>query len=102
MVKDEDQAGSLTKEFTTFAEALAYSDDGDTLQVGAGTYNEVIDLDESVTIVGEEGAILDGSSFATEISATSTIELFDGFSGLDLRPDGKGCSGWQCRRDDHR
>jgi hypothetical protein len=81
VVKDEDQDGSLTKEFTTFAEALAYSDDGDTLQVGAGTYNEMIDLDESVTIVGEEGAILDGSSFATEISETSTIELFDGFSG---------------------
>ncbi|MXQ14637.1 hypothetical protein [Microvirga makkahensis] len=79
VVKDEE--GGVTLSFATFAEALAYSDDGDTLQVGAGVYNEVIDLDESVTILGEEGAILDGSGFVTEIDTTSTIELFDGFSG---------------------
>lgn len=79
VVKDEE--GGLTQSFDTFAEALAYSDDGDTLQVGKGIYSEAIDLDESVTIVGEEGAILDGSGIAADAGTQGTIELFDGFRG---------------------
>ena len=79
VVKDEE--GGVTQSFATFAEALAYADDGDTLQVGAGTYAEAIDLDERVFIVAEEGAVLDGSTIATDAGTTSTIELFDGFSG---------------------
>jgi nitrous oxidase accessory protein NosD len=78
VVKDE---GGDTQSFATFAEALAYSDDGDTLQVGAGIYKEAIDLDESVTIVGEEGAVLDGSEITVSAGTQATIELFDGFSG---------------------
>lgn len=73
--------GRATMSFATFAEALAYSDDGDTLQVGAGTYAEAIDLDESVTIIGEEGAILDASGIAASAGTQGTVELFDGFSG---------------------
>jgi len=79
VVKDEE--GGLTQSFATFAEALAYSDDGDILQVGKGTYTEAIDLDESVTILGEEGAILDGSGITADAGTQGTIELFDGFSG---------------------
>jgi hypothetical protein len=79
VVKDEDDGGAQS--FATFAEALAYSDDGDTLQVGAGTYRETFELDESVTIIGEAGAILDGSGVTADAGTQSTIELFDGFSG---------------------
>ena len=74
-------AEGATQTFTTFGEALAFAGDGDTLQVGAGVYFEAIDLDERVTIIGEEGAVLDGSTVATDVATTSTVELFDGFSG---------------------
>ena len=77
VVKDE----GGTESFTTFADALAYADDGDTLQVGAGTYAEAFDLDENVAIVGEAGAVIDGSGIAVSAGTQATIELFDGFSG---------------------
>jgi hypothetical protein len=77
VVKDE----GGTETFATFADALAYADDGDTLQVGQGVYAEAIDLDESITIVGEAGAVIDGSSIAVSAGTQATIELFDGFSG---------------------
>jgi hypothetical protein len=80
VVKDEGGAQA----FATFAEALAYADDGDTLQAGAGTYAEAIDLDESVTIVGEAGAVLDGSGIVSSAGTQATIELFDGFSGGEI------------------
>lgn len=75
-------ADGTTAQFATFGEALAYSDDGDILQVGMGTYSEAFELDESVTIVGETGAVLDGSSIVGNATGfTSTIEVYDGFSG---------------------
>lgn len=82
VVKDEE--GGVTQTFATFAEALAYADDGDTLQVGAGTYEEAFDLDESVSIIGEEGAVIDGSGFMASPGTQGTIELFDGFSGGEI------------------
>jgi hypothetical protein len=78
VVKDE----GGTQVFDTFADALAFSNDGDTLQVGQGTYAEAFELDESVTIVAEDGAVLDGSGIiANATGSTSTIEVYDGFSG---------------------
>jgi hypothetical protein len=69
--------------YTSFADALAAAEttDGDTLQVGAGTYAETINLTEQLHIVGEEGAILDGSSFTTSAGLQSTGQLFSGSSG---------------------
>lgn len=77
VVKDEGGSES----FTTFADALAYADDGDTLQVGAGTYAEAFDLDEQVHIVGEAGAVIDASGIVVSAGTQATVELFDGFSG---------------------
>lgn len=74
-------ADGSTHEFSTFADALATAVDGDTLQVGAGTYAEAIDLHANVNIVGETGAILDGSAIATDAGTQATVELFSGFSG---------------------
>lgn len=77
VVKDE----GGTQTFATFADALAYADDGDTLQVGAGIYAEAINLDERVSIVGEQGAVLDGSGIVASAGTQGTLQLFDGFSG---------------------
>lgn len=74
-------SGAATTVYDSFADALAAAADGDTLQVGKGVYVEAIDLDKRVTIVGEEGAVLDGSSLAVSAGTQGTIELFDGFSG---------------------
>lgn len=76
VVKDE----GGTQAFATFADALAYANDGDTLQVGAGVYHEAINLDERVSIVGEAGAVLDGSGIAASAGTQGTLQLFDGFS----------------------
>lgn len=70
-----------THEFTTFADALATAVNGDTLQVGAGTYAEAIDLHAQVKIIGETGAILDGSAILADAGTQATVELFGGFSG---------------------
>ena len=70
-----------TDTFTTFADALIFAEDGAVLQVGQGTYEEAFELNESVTIVGENGAIVDGSGIAPTAGTQSTIELFEGFSG---------------------
>lgn len=67
--------GTADGQFATFAEALAVSENGDTLQVGAGTYAEVIDLNESVTILTEDGAVLDGSSVSQYLLAPRADEL---------------------------
>jgi hypothetical protein len=75
------KADGTSQTFTTFADALAFSEDGDTLQVGAGVYTEAFDLDESVTIVGEAGAVVDASAIAASAGTQGTIQLFDGFSG---------------------
>jgi hypothetical protein len=75
------KADGTSQTFTTFAEALVFSEDGDTLQVGAGVYTEAFDLDENVTIVGEAGAIVDASAIAASAGTQGTIQLFDGFSG---------------------
>lgn len=74
-------ADGATHEFTTFSDALASAAAGDTLQVGAGIYKEAIDLTVPVHIVGESGAILDGSGFKADAGTQATVELFGGFSG---------------------
>jgi hypothetical protein len=73
--------GSAGGQFTTFADALTHATDGATLEVGKGTYHEAINLDQNVTIVGENGAVLDGSGLSANTGTQGTIQLFDGFSG---------------------
>jgi hypothetical protein len=76
-----DANGEVVDQFYTFADALAAANNDYTLQVGAGVYDEVINLTERVTIIGEEGAILDGSTRGTDAGTQGTIQLFEGFSG---------------------
>jgi hypothetical protein len=73
--------GSSVGQFTTFADALLHATDGATLEVGQGTYHEAINLDQNVTIIGENGAVLDGSAITASAGTQGTIQLFDGFSG---------------------
>jgi pectin methylesterase-like acyl-CoA thioesterase len=51
-----------TSTFASITEALAAAVAGDTLQVGAGVYKEVFTLNADVTIIGEKGAVIDGSA----------------------------------------
>jgi hypothetical protein len=76
--------GRATMAFDTFAAALQYSNDGDTLQVGAGTYNEIFELNEDVTILGEAGSVLSGANFVTTVGQQATIELLTGASGATI------------------
>lgn len=39
-------------QFTTIPEALAAASDGDTITIGAGTYNGGLDIDKSVSLIG--------------------------------------------------
>ena len=76
--------GRETMSFSTFAEALGYADNGDTLQVGAGTYSELIELNKDVTILGEAGAVISGAGFESTTAQQTTIELLSGASGSTI------------------
>lgn len=58
--------GVVVGAYETFADALEAAADGDTLQVGAGTYEEEFELTKDVTIAGEEGAIYDDPTLPDE------------------------------------
>ncbi|WP_172124338.1 DUF4214 domain-containing protein [Devosia sp. 919] len=49
---------------------------GDTIYIGAGTYNETITLNKQLTIVGQDGAIIDGGA-----GGASTITIGEGANG---------------------
>lgn len=74
-------ADGSTQSFATFAEAIEAAQAGDTLQVGAGSYAESFSLDKLLTIVGEEGAVIDGSGIEGSPGVPATIQIYDGFSG---------------------
>lgn len=76
--------GQEIGKFATFAAALAAAQNGDTLQVGAGVFKEVFTLEKDVTIIGEKGAILDGSGFSASIATAATIELGGGADGSTI------------------
>ncbi|HEX7115844.1 MAG TPA: hypothetical protein VF193_11995 [Steroidobacter sp.] len=48
-------------DFSTLQEAIAVAQDGDTIVVKAGTYTGGITVEKSISIVGEEGAVIRGS-----------------------------------------
>lgn len=75
------KADGTKQAFATFAEALDFSGDGDTLYVGKGVYAEAFNLDEQVTIIGEEGAVVDASAIAASAGVQGAIQLYAGFSG---------------------
>jgi hypothetical protein len=75
------KADGTKQAFATFTEAFEFSGDGDTLYVGKGVYAEAVNLDEQVTIIGEEGAVIDASAIQADAGTQGAIQLFDGFSG---------------------
>lgn len=79
------KADGTKQSFATFAEALDFSADGDTLYVGKGTYAEAVNLDEKVTIIGEAGAVVDASGLTADAGTQGTFQLFEGFSGGSIK-----------------
>ncbi|MFQ5703345.1 MAG: nitrous oxide reductase family maturation protein NosD [Gemmatimonadales bacterium] len=68
----------------TIAEALAAAQPGDTIRVAAGTYAEHIVLDIPVVLIGERGAVLDGSNEGTVV----IVEAGATISGFTIRNTG--------------
>ena len=66
---------------TSIQDAIDAAQEGDTIVIGAGEYAQTFTVDKSLTIVGEDGAVIDGSGFSASASLQSTILLNDGFSG---------------------
>lgn len=81
LVRDGQVIGAPYTSDTSIQDAIDAAEEGDTIVIGAGTYNQTVVLDKSLNIVGEEGATIDGSGFTTSTSLQSTILLADGFSG---------------------
>ncbi|OFW57342.1 MAG: hypothetical protein A2Y75_06150 [Candidatus Solincola sediminis] len=73
-----------TREYTTITDAINHSFPGDILQVDAGTYNENVMIDKSITIQSVSGAGstiidgLDGDPYVVQIRTGGV--LFEGFT----------------------
>lgn len=81
--------GEVVKsDFTTIQSAIDYSAsntvEGGTIVIGEGVYNETLTVDYAVNIVGEDGAVIDGSGFESSAGLQSTVLLGDGFSGSSI------------------
>lgn len=61
----------------TLAEAIEDAVDGDTILVGAGVYTESLTINESLTILGAEGATLNGGIYIGEGGDGTVIDNLD-------------------------
>lgn len=80
IVREDAEVQSFTGD-TSIQDAINAAQEGDTIVIGAGEYAQTFTVDKSLTIVGEDGAVIDGSGFSASTSLQSTILLNDGFSG---------------------
>jgi len=80
IVRNDAEVQSFTGA-TSIQDAINAAQEGDTIVIGAGEYDQTFTVDKSLTIVGEEGAVIDGSGFAATPALKSTILLTEGFSG---------------------
>jgi len=76
---------NVPDDYSTIQEAIDDADPFDTIEVEAGTYNENIIIDKSLTVESVEGAgvtIIDAqlADMAVLINGANTIATFDGFT----------------------
>jgi len=67
-------------EYPTIQGAIDAADDGDIIVVAAATYYEHVAVDKMVTLLGEEGAIVDGGGTGTVISVARNNVKISGFT----------------------
>ena len=67
----------------TISEALEDANDGDTIKIPAGTYNEQLCITKSITIDAEEGAVLDGGDVKLKADYNDIDKKYKNISGID-------------------
>ncbi len=73
-------AGTLANPYCTIGEAVAVAVNGDVIRIAAGTYVELLDLSQNVSLIGTDGrevTIIDGALQGTVVTvqATATVTL---------------------------
>src|ERR1041385_5416731 len=74
---DDDLVQCPTATFTSINAAVAVASPGDTIQVCAGTYNEVVQVSKTLTILGAQ-ATVDARTRAVPITSESSVGSGDG------------------------
>ena len=74
---DDDLVQCPTATFTSISAAVAVASPGDTIQVCAGTYNEVVQVSKTLTILGAQ-ATVDARTRAVPITSESSVGSGDG------------------------
>jgi nitrous oxidase accessory protein len=76
------------------AEAIAGVEDGDTLQLAAGRHDGPVVIDRSITLRGEDGAVIDGAGTGTVITVNAPNVRLENIivtgSGLQLSTEDSG------------
>lgn len=73
-------------------EAINRAQPGDTVTVQKGTYTEALTIDQSISLIGEEGAVIDGNGTGNVITITGNDITIEGLtvqnSGADATDSG--------------
>ena len=80
---DKKQEVGAGKDYSTIAEAVQYAKAGDTITIFAGTYNENIVIDKSITLLGANAGIAyngtrNDETIITSIKITASEVIIDG------------------------
>ena len=73
-------ARRVPDEYQTIQGAIDAADDGDIVVVAAAKYYEHVIVDKTITLLGEEGTIIDGGGTGTVISVTRDNVKISGFT----------------------
>ncbi len=74
---DDDLVQCPTATFTSISAAVAVASAGDTIKVCAGTYNELVQVDKTLTILGAQ-ATVDARTRAVPVTSESVVGSGDG------------------------
>lgn len=70
----------VPEEYQTIQEAINTADEGDMISVAAGEYYEHLSVTKSITLLGKEGATIDGNGTGNVISVTKDNVEISGFT----------------------
>lgn len=79
-----------SKGYNTIQEAINDATENDIITASAGTYDEALNLDKSLTVNGTDGTIITGGAIATATSAEKTLII----SGIEFKTAGLEVNGY--------